>query len=745
MTGQDAQAQLESLQRYETHVVRNQKMRILRREFLRQTVAGAVTPLAAAETVFADAPAALPQEVALENEELRAVLDPSTGSLLELSNKRTGRQFQGRRKLARSFVMVAPLPERLLHIVDGLKQRVTDLHSSPDRLEFTWDGLQSEYAGRLDIRLVGSVTLSDAGLTFEMTIRNGSPLRIESVAWPYIGDLKRPAGELRRADYSYCNLSFTPLAPRFRNERGYWGTEYPIQMVPTPESPWVLILDSQEGLYAGCHDLSAKERIEFTFQLKPGFGRVDEVPPGDEIGGQVVNLEFFPTHLPFVPPGESYTISPIVLKPFQGDWHAGADCYKAWRRTWMRQPYVPAWIRPVHSWQMLQMTTWGDSLRIRYNELEAYAAECARHGVTGIQLIGWTLYGQDGRLPIHDIDPRLGTREELRAAIAKAREMGVHIVLYEKYTCADEETDWYKKELHTYASKDIFGHEHGHEGWRYDTPAHLAGINTRPYAWMCMNSRKWREIAIDQIRKSLDLSPAGIFLDETQWHGINAFYCFDPKHGHRVPAYNFAGDAAFEDMLRELIDGRDKELVLGGEGCYDLQNRHYNISYHRAGVGHVPAIRYIDPWLPMMNWVYGYDDREGVNICLLYRYIISYEPRNFRGHLKEFPLTLEYGKKMDALRRRYHEFLWDAEFQDTIDATVREDGGKLVYSVFRHARSDRKAVVVVNHGSTPILAEVKTGASSRQFTAVSPEEPEPRASDGKIRLPARSAIVLIES
>ena len=68
----------------------------------------------------------------------------------------------------------------------------------------------------------------------------------------------------------------------------------------------------------------------------------------------------------------------------------------------------------------------------------------------------------------------------------------------------------------------------------------------------------------------------------------------------------------------------------------------------------------------MMNWVCGYDDRENVNVCLLYRCIISYEPHNFSGHLEEFPLTLEYGKKVDALRKRYQAFLWDAKSFKTL-------------------------------------------------------------------------------
>lgn len=37
----------------------------------------------------------------------------------------------------------------------------------------------------------------------------------------------------------------------------------------------------------------------------------------------------------------------------------------------------------------------------------------------------------------------------------------------------------------------------------------------------------------------------------------------------------------------------------------------------------------------------------------------------------DFPLTLAYGQKIDALRRRYKKWLWDAEFRDTLGAKVK--------------------------------------------------------------------------
>jgi len=42
--------------------------------------------------------------------------------------------------------------------------------------------------------------------------------------------------------------------------------------------------------------------------------------------------------------------------------------------------------------------------------------------------------------------------------------------------------------------------------------------------------------------------------------------------------------------------------------------------------------------------VTGFDDREMPNLILMQRYMISYEPYNFKGHLTDFPLTLAIAK-----------------------------------------------------------------------------------------------------
>jgi len=77
----------------------------------------------------------------------------------------------------------------------------------------------------------------------------------------------------------------------------------------------------------------------------------------------------------------------------------------------------------------------------------------------------------------------------------------------------------------------------------------------------------------------------------------------------------------------------------------------------------VPQKRYTFPDRPLLTAVNGWDDRNMINQCLLYRYIVSYEPYNFHGWLSAIPKTMAYGGKMDALRTETREWFWDGEFR----------------------------------------------------------------------------------
>jgi hypothetical protein len=141
----------------------------------------------------------------------------------------------------------------------------------------------------------------------------------------------------------------------------------------------------------------------------------------------------------------------------------------------------------------------------------------------------------------------------------------------------------------------------------------------------------------------------------------------------------------------------------------------------------------------------GWNDRQMINRALLYRYVISYEPYNFKGRLDDFLLTIEYGKKVDALRRSYKAYLWDGDFRDTLGASVTV-GGKphSLYTVFVKQETGRRALAIANpSNSDEILCDASL-PNSQRLSIVTPETPEPKDLRGQLRIPAESAAVLIE-
>jgi len=141
---------------------------------------------------------------------------------------------------------------------------------------------------------------------------------------------------------------------------------------------------------------------------------------------------------------------------------------------------------------------------------------------------------------LHDTDPRLGTPQEFKDAIAASRKMGVEIVLFNKYAWADVTAPAYRSEFRQFVMEDPYGDPYQFHAYDYDTPTQIAGINTRHGAGMCQANPAWRKRALEEFRKSVDLGASGILYDECFWHICP--YCFAKNHGHDVPGPVFSGD-----------------------------------------------------------------------------------------------------------------------------------------------------------------------------------------------------------
>ncbi|ANH82739.1 hypothetical protein A8C56_18730 [Niabella ginsenosidivorans] len=690
---------------------------------------------------------AMASDIELQDKKLKVVFDSETGAITRLENVQTGWIINRRAALGISFRMHAPMPDRRFNYIYGQKQHAVVHQVSDSQIHFEWSNLKSENGGVLPLVFSATVTLADGKLTFTGKLINNSALTIETIDYPYLGDLNAPAknASINARTMWYGNLETEEIYPNFDNRKGYWGVFNPTKTKGSHHSLYCLLQTSaNQGLYVGVQEPRQRYYVEYTWEQHPAnLNSVSGlVPRPDEVSGLTVNTEFRLCHFVFAAPHSATDLIPILFTPYNGDWQAGVDIYKEWRKTWFKKPNLPAWVKDVHSWLQLQINSPEDDWRVQFKDLYKYGKECADNGVTGIQLVGWNKLGQDGNDPSQDFEDHLGTWNDLRDAIKKIEDLGVHMVLFGKINWADKTTPAYKKEWYKYEVKDPYGIPYEQGGYSYYTPTQLAGINNHRRAIMDFNAPGYQEAITREFKKVLDLNPSGWLFDENCHHGP-ALYNFFPN-GYKGPGYIYGGDMPLASKLNAMAFKRNPDFLFAGEGQMDWLLQNYQCSYFRMGLASTAVDRYIDSETPLVVAVTGIDDREKLNLILMDRYIISYEPYNFKGHVTDFPLTLAYGKKIDALRKKYKEWVWNAEFRDVLGATVGADGAHR-YSVFVTA-SGKKAVVVANfEKDRGIHAHVRLEGKERtQFNVVTPETLTATGSEGEVDIPARSVVVLME-
>jgi Domain of unknown function (DUF6259) len=714
-----------------------------RREF--NKLAGLIAMGAVTGELSAQQMASL-HEVVLEDRELLVAFDKQSGALTRMERKSTQWTIQRRPALGVSFRLLAPLPDRRENYVLGSKQRASNVEKiSSDQVRLQWKSLASEHGGVLPITFTATVTLRKGALTFDSVLENDSALLIETVDYPYFGDLNPPTRDTRLvANHLWVGaLQESEIYPRFGNELGYWGVRYPTKTINSNRSQICLLQAPQEGIYVAMHDPAIRYLLQFTFEQQPGVidGNENRVPLQDEISGLPVHLEFRTCHFAFAHPHSTFTLAPVVITPYSGDWHAGLDVYKQWRATWFGKPHTAAWAKDVNSWLQLQVNGAEQDYAIPYRDIVKYGEECAQNGVAAIQLVGWNHGGQDGGDPSLDTDPGLGTWQELHDAIAQVQAKGVRIILFGKPIFADMSTEWYRNELHEYEATDPFGNKYESGGYSYSTPTQLAGINNRRRAIMDVCCPAYRDIAVHEFQKTLDLGASGWLFDEVMQHN-GVLYSFSEDHGYKAPGYLFNADIPLVKQFRAAADKVNPDFLFSGEGPSEWLMPYYTLGYYRIGTGTKYALRYIDPQAPLMATVRGFDARDEINQVLLYRFIISYEPYNFKGHVTDFPLTLAYGKKVDALRRKYKEWIWDAEFCDTLGASVTANGAYR-YTVYQTVKGKRAVIVANLESSREITVSVDI-PNAGALVMATPEQPDAQLAAGELKIPARSAIVVME-
>lgn len=687
----------------------------------------------------------------LETSNLRLEFNKDNGSLVGILSKKSNWNVIKRPHLALSWRIMVPLEERRNNEAWGHEQKIEPIcESGNDYVRFTWKEIETKFGGRHKISVTTECRIKNDQAVFGMHIENRDSHIVENVYYPYIGDLYRPNNAKRFTFQhgNYIGMRECEMYPTFPNCQG--SVEFPTlcteDHINPPMNPFGLLSDENgNGLFLGVGERRI-ETVTWHGEYLPGWRNSNDFRVFDEdrIGEKDIYLRFAVGHLPFVAPGTNFDLLPFVMDAYKGGWSEGALCYRKISKAWNKVPAeIPAWAKNPHSWLQIHINSPEDELRMKFRDFVKVGEECKKYGVKAIQLVGWNKGGQDRGNPTHDPDPRLGTWEDLKWAISEVQKMGIKVILFAKFVWADQSNADFKETYEKHAIKDPYGNYYVHKGYQYMTLSQLTNVNTRRLIPMCFGDKKWREICNREFKKCVELGADGILFDESMHHSPT-LCCFDTSHGHRYGASSYSWDEELIEGFREIV--KDREFMIAGEAVYDFQHNYYDLSYARTwGRDHKAMTRMIRPDCNIMTAVLGFNDRSMINQCLLNKYIISYEPYNFKGMLSDFPDTVAYGNKMDKLRTDLREYFWDGEFMDKIGGQVTlENGTPLTsYAVYR-GTNGKEGMVICNYDEDvpiTVVAKLDSGQKLTGYRLV--EDDTITAFDSSFVIPARSAAVVI--
>ena len=220
---------------------------------------------------------AIADEVKLEDEKLLVAFDSESGAVTRLEDKTAQWTIERRPELGASFRMFAPLPDRRWNPILGQNQKAAEVEKISDQeVRLQWKDLVSETGGVLPITFTALVGLTNGVLTFNATLQNDSPLTVETIDYPYFGDVNAPARdsslhEIVMRNGKIDDLQTNEIYPHFHNEKGYWGVFYPINTREAQQSLFCLIQATNSGICADMNVATAPYRMQYTFSSIPAW------------------------------------------------------------------------------------------------------------------------------------------------------------------------------------------------------------------------------------------------------------------------------------------------------------------------------------------------------------------------------------------------------------------------------------------------------------------------------------------
>jgi len=383
-------------------------------------------------------------------------------------------------------------------------------------------------------------------------------------------------------------------------------------------------------------------------------------------------------HYPFLQEG-SWESPPCAIAQLPGGWHAAADLYASHMGAVFTSPDTPPWLRSdFHGWVQIMMLDERLEPFCRYRDLPEIYQQVEAAGLNILHVAGWNAPYFDARYPDFDLNPELGTAEELRAALAAIQARGGRVILYTNGRLVDPASHFFRK-----GGADCICLNRDLQPYleQYGTPV-LFNI-------ACPDCQAYRDHFVGVIERLIrDYGAQGAQIDQISC--TQGFFCYDPSHAHPTPATNFLpGVERLLGAVRARHRQLDAEFFTWIEGCHERFGQYYDVEQGHGEVGSNWNIGELVP--EMFHYTFPRRIVTGLSenvqrLCHTYAqgkpfdlYLENLQDKEFRALLGEFL----------ALRRAHPEYFLGGVFRDCVGmettGSVRafqidraEGGGRLV-------------------------------------------------------------------
>ena len=657
----------------------------------------------------------------IENDHFAVEVEPARGRIQKITEKQGGLELITEPRLADNFRLLVPTPDMHGNYILGAEQPLTRHATTDDAIELHWAGPLTSEHGSFDIAVTLTIQLAGEELHFNCHLQNNSPHQVAEVWYPMICGMTG-LGSPDQAKHTQVMVP-SGIAYELRdlfntfgsgNVPGYGllGAEYTYWYPGMMPMPFASIYNpkTNRALYVANYDAIDRAKI-LRFALMPGvaFGRVDnDWPTPEELNGEPAGLELNWVNFPYTPPDESFDGPTVVLRAHQGNWRDAALIYRQWftqnvglvdsRRHWLRNQtaYVAC---------MCMLPE--DQINLRYKDIPRWAELAADDGYKSILLCGWQFGGHDRGYPHYEIEPRLGTWDELEAGVKACHDLGLRVHFFANIQTVDISTDWYKKELHRYEINDIFGCPFFITGWGMSTLAARKNITRSPLSDMNPAHPEVRELLVTRFRKLAEIGADGIHLDKNFVHPLD----FNP----RLP---LPPDQAMQrgiiQCMTEILDtcrAINPDFCVSYENNWDRLLAISDVAWWAAGPS---PLKVAFPQWCSTNHLMQPFGRNVVNDTCLGGNNLMVGPGSYARWL-DFPLfqpLRRYVAEVTGIRDRLIDDVHRAHLLDSHEPffaapepTIRyttPPAGNVDFTVFQNTTTQERSIVLVNRGTAPL-------------------------------------------